>query len=488
MQVIIGLIENFPALALSGMLLLLLLLLYLISKTSSIEKRASVQVREVRSTVTQRIDEMEVHALKEIKSVIEITQKREAKQIRLELTALTEKTQQMLQGAQVHLEGITDACRQLGANTDVKDALKKLQADTETQGMYLHDQFATIGESIRAQLQDMRDKALVDIAADSRKDRDQLQAAVASMSETVAQAVDRLTAEVDAKLALLENKMDAGIRERWSEALGSIGNLREQLSELSAAGTRMLDFGDNVQALSRILAVRNDTAGLPPARQQLSDLLAQTLPSEHYQLDAPLTNGNKAAALVRFAEPRETVVIDADLPLQTFIDSRAADVSAVVRDEKRVAFGKDVTERIHYVAEQMKGVADVKNTLLFVASEAAFADIHADHRDAVELAISRRIWLVSPTTLLAVLNTANMAIKDYRAQQQLQQISESVSGIMHEAQYFENRLSEVGDQVSAAWRSVRRAESAGSRLVSSVRGITPNTEKLPAANNNVPKS
>ena len=214
------------------------------------------------------------------------------------------------------------------------------------------------------------------------------------------------------------------------------------------------------------------------ARERLSDLLAQSLPSDFYQLEAPLQNGSFASALLRLPEPNSAVVIDAELSLDKFFKSLDGEADDSVRAQAREDFHKTTVERINFVADNLITPPETGDSaFLFVPAEAAFAEIQAHHHEVVELAIQRRIWLVSPTTVIAIINTARAAVRDYQTQQQLEKIRETAADILKEAQVFENRIVEIGDHVNSAWRSVQRAETAGSRLLGRVREAGINTEK-----------
>ena len=64
--------------------------------------------------------------------------------------------------------------------------------------------------------------------------------------------------------------------------------------------------------------------------------------------------------------------------------------------------------------------------VMFVPAEAVFAEIHAYHGEVVEYANGRRVWIVSPTTLMAVLNTARAVLKDVETRRQIHVIKDAL--------------------------------------------------------------
>lgn len=279
------------------------------------------------------------------------------------------------------------------------------------------------------------------------------------LMEVLSQAIGRLGAEVNAKLSLLNDKMERQMENRWSDTLVSLTSLRERIEELAGAGERMESRRD-ISPFSPTMyahAHEKDAA--------LSEILAQSLPLENFAMDAELPGGFRVDALVRFPDPRDSIVIDAG-----FVPPPADPANEY---GARRAFAEALSARIAHVADNLIAPPHTgENALMFISSEAVFAEIHSRHRDAVRTARARGIWLTSPSTLPAVVGTVNAAIRDHHAQRRLRDLRETVGQIVEEARHFENRLTEIGDHVNSAWRSVQRAESAGGRLIGGIRDIS----------------
>ena len=393
------------------------------------------------------------------------------------------------------------------------EIVDKLRDILERQGVYLHDEFAQISDKMSA-LQNaapdtghleqpdtpvsgvagaaVSEAAMSEITDKLRELREMMEKRVATIDsgvgqpaadsgvgqaavlEMLTQSMNRLSSEVDAKLTLLNERLERNLSARWTDALGSIETLRSRLEEFSTAGDQMHTFNNNVASLSRMMMSRLGD-GEEGGRQKLSELLSPLISSEHFSLDFDLPNGHCAAALVRF--PDYNVCVDAGLSLQTFIESMDEKLSVAERDAKRDAFRRELTSQVNHVGDHLIMPPHTgESALMFVASEAAFAEIHTRHRMVVQMALSRRVWIVSPTTFMAIINTANSAIRDRDAYARLREMQEKVVGIVEEVRGFENRLAEIGDHVNSAWRSIQRADGAGNRLAGSIRDMSRNND------------
>jgi DNA recombination protein RmuC len=87
---------------------------------------------------------------------------------------------------------------------------------------------------------------------------------------------------------------------------------------------------------------------------------------------------------------------------------------------------------------------------MFVPAEAVFAEIHAYHAEVVEYANARRVWIVSPTTLMAVLNTARAVLKDVETRRHIHIIKEELGKLGLDFQRFDERMKKLADHIRQA--------------------------------------
>jgi DNA recombination protein RmuC len=95
---------------------------------------------------------------------------------------------------------------------------------------------------------------------------------------------------------------------------------------------------------------------------------------------------------------------------------------------------------------------------MFVPAEAVFAEIHAYHADLVEYAQRQRVWIVSPTTLMAVLNTARAVIKDVETRRQVHIIKDELAKLGREFGRFDERMRRLADHIRQAHEDAERVQ------------------------------
>lgn len=261
-----------------------------------------------------------------------------------------------------------------------------------------------------------------------------------------AQLAERLHAQERALADALERRLTVS-SDRVGDALSG---LSERLGRIDAAQTRLTALSGQIAGLEQALANKQARGAFGEAR--LSDLLRDALPADAFAEQATLTNGRRADALLLLPAPPGPIAIDAKFPLERYLDlADAADSD----DETaaRRAFARDVGRHVADIADRyiLPG-ATADCALMFVPSEAVYAEIHARCRAVVEEGFRRRVYIVSPTTLWATLNTARAILKDAR-------IREHAATLQAEALGLVDEVAKLAGKAEAARRRLELAET-----------------------------
>ena len=142
--------------------------------------------------------------------------------------------------------------------------------------------------------------------------------------------------------------------------------------------------------------------------------MSKALPSDSYTLQATLSNGRRADCLIHLPNPPGPIVIDSKFPLEPYEALRNATTDWELNEaarQLRTAVKKhikDISEKYIIEGETADGA------LMFLPSEAVYAELHANFSELVREGFSARVWIVSPTTCMATLNTMRAILKDAR--------------------------------------------------------------------------
>ena len=291
--------------------------------------------------------------------------------------------------------------------------------------------------------------------------QEQLRGGLQHVSDTQANTQVQVIQTVEARLSSVQQQMNdrladnamksaralAEMQERMKETLHgsskqtatSLTQLQERLAAIDKAQDNITKLSGDVLSLQDILSNKQRRGMF--GEIQLNDIVSKALPADSYSLQATLSNGRRADCLVHLPNPPGPIVIDAKFPLEDFEALAAAQSKADVERCLR-AFGAAV--KVHIKAISEKYILDgetADGALMFVPSEAIYAELHARLPDVVREGFAARVWIVSPTTCMATLNTMRAILKDARMREQAGAIRKEL-GLLHKD------VDRLGDRVS----------------------------------------
>ncbi len=243
----------------------------------------------------------------------------------------------------------------------------------------------------------------------------------------------------------------------------SAQEIQARLAVIDAARANMEALGSQVHSLAAILG--NKQARGAFGETQLEDLVRDRLPEAGFSLQHVLSNGRRADCLIRLPHPPGPIVVDSKFPLEAF---RA--LHAATDDASRVAaarqFAADVQKHVKDVAERYILPGETADgALIFVPSEAIFAELHASHPGVVAEAARRGVYIVSPSTLWAVLGTMRALLKDVRIRAEAGRIKAETSKLVAEVKRLDDRVKKLRSHFASAQEDLRDIEITTEKIV-----------------------
>ncbi|MEM7319112.1 MAG: DNA recombination protein RmuC [Pseudomonadota bacterium] len=291
--------------------------------------------------------------------------------------------------------------------------------------------------------------------------QDQLRGGLQQVSDTQANAQVQMIQSVEARLSSVQQQMSdrladnamraqramTDMQERMKESLHgsskqtatSLTQLQERLSAIDKAQDNITKLSGDVLSLQDILSNKQTRGAF--GEIQLNDIVSKALPTDSYALQHTLSNGKRADCLIQLPNPPGPIVIDSKFPLEAYEALRRADNQAQVQEAARLmktalrAHIKAISEKYIIEGETADGA------LMFLPSEAVYAELHANFSDIVREGFAARVWIVSPTTCMATLNTMRAILKDARMREQAGAIRREL-GLLHKD------VDRLGDRVT----------------------------------------
>jgi DNA recombination protein RmuC len=236
------------------------------------------------------------------------------------------------------------------------------------------------------------------------------------VSETQAHSQTAMLQLMEKRLAEVQRAMGESLNGTATRTAHSLGELQQRLLTIDKAQANIEKFSGNVLNLQDILA--NKQARGAFGEIQLNDIVQKALPSDAYTMQATLSNGKRADCLIHLPNPPGPIVIDAKFPLEAYEALRRAQTPRELT-EAQAQLRSAV--RVHIKAISEKYILDgetADGALMFLPSEAVYAELHSNFPEVVRDGFTARVWIVSPTTCMATLNTMRAVLKDARMREQ----------------------------------------------------------------------
>ncbi len=273
-----------------------------------------------------------------------------------------------------------------------------------------------------------------------------------------------LTKSLDDRLAALGKRVGDSLTESSEKQHKTMSALQERLARIDMAQQNITQLSEQVVSLQDVLA--NKQARGAFGEIQLNDLVTAALPPDAYEFQVTLSNGRRADCLLRLPNPPGPICIDAKFPLESYQALRAAPDEAAEKAALR-AFGTAVRTHVRDIAERYIIPGETaESALMFLPSEAVYAELHASLRNVVEDSHRARVWIVSPTTMMATLNTVRAVLKDVQMREQASVIQREVATMMGDVDRLDKRTENLRRHFDQAAKDIEQIETSASKIAS----------------------
>jgi len=198
---------------------------------------------------------------------------------------------------------------------------------------------------------------------------------------------------------------------------------------------------------------------------QLNGLIRNVLPEQSFKLQHTLSNGKIADCVLFLPEPTGNVVVDAKFPLENYRKMMDFELAEPSRKAALRQFKTDIKKHINDISDKYlidNETAD--GAIMFLPAEAIFAEIHGHQSELVEYANKKRVWLASPTTLMAILTTARSVLKDEATRKQVHIIQAHLSDLAQDFNRFKGRFANLAKHIDQAAVDVKQIHTSADKI------------------------
>lgn len=261
---------------------------------------------------------------------------------------------------------------------------------------------------------------------------------LAQQDKLLAERLSAMAAEIQKAITGQNERLDTSLAAQAATTQQSAAAIQERLAVIDAARSNIEALGAQVTSLAGILGNKQDRGSF--GEEQMERIVTDRLPPDGFAFQSTLSNGRKPDCLIRLPFPPGPIAVDSKFPLEAWIGIRDATDDATAKAASR-RFASDVQTHVRKVAESYILAGETaEGALLFVPSESIYAELHANHGAVVTEASRRGVYIVSPTTLWAVLGTMRALMRDVRMRTEAQKIQTEVRVLLEDVGRLDKRV------------------------------------------------
>ncbi|KAA0912890.1 DNA recombination protein RmuC [Aquicoccus porphyridii] len=293
----------------------------------------------------------------------------------------------------------------------------------------------------------------------------QLSGGLMHVSEAQAASQKNMLELMEKRLSEVSGKMQENLHGSAQRTSRSLGELHERLVAIDKAQENITKLSGDVLSLQDILSNKQTRGAF--GEIQLNDIVSKALPRDSYGVQVALSNGRRADVLIHLPNPPGPIVVDSKFPLEAYEALRNAQTQGELTEAARMMRGavrahiKAISERYIIEGETADGA------LMFLPSEAVYAELHANFPELVREGFAARVWIVSPTTCMATLNTMRAILKDARMREQAGAIRRELSLLFQDVERLSGRVENLDRHFGQAAKDISEikisADKAGRR-------------------------
>ena len=319
--------------------------------------------------------------------------------------------------------------------TSTREAMQKLQLEqssnlSQTRETVLEKLHTTLAEQGTAQQGLINDSML-------------------KATTTLTQSIESLSKIVDGRLEEIGGKVSERLEEGFKKTNETFVSVMERLATIDEAQKKIDGLSTNMVSLQELLGDKKSRGAF--GEVQLEGLVRNVLPEQSFKMQYSFDNGTRVDCALFLPEPTGTVAVDSKFPLENYhrmFDKTLSDLEQAAAGK---LFKADVKRHVDDIANKYI-IPNVTSdgAVMFIPAEAVFAEIHAYHPDVIDYAMNKRVWVVSPTTLMAVLNTARAVLKDVEMRKQVHIIKDELGKLSGDFKRFDARMKKLADHIRQA--------------------------------------
>ena len=276
------------------------------------------------------------------------------------------------------------------------------------------------------------------------------------LSKEIMSDFTKMDNAIEMRMDSINKKVHERIDQNFEKTNKTFNDVITRLSKIDEAQKKIDNLSTDILSLESVLTDKK-TRGIF-GEVNLNNILANVFGDKNdklYRIQYTLPNETIADSVIFAPEPMGLIAIDSKFPLENYRIMVDKNTSEAERSMAVKQFKSDVKKHIDAISSKyiIPNVTS-DSAMMFIPAEAIFAEINAYHPDLIDYAYKRRVWLVSPTTLISTLTMILMVIQNMERDKYANIIHEELNKLGLEFTRFKDRFDKLSRSIQTVNKDV----------------------------------
>mgnify|MGYP003343305510 FL=1 len=301
-----------------------------------------------------------------------------------------------------------------------------------------------------------------DTMAELKGQLSQMVQASSQQQQNITSQLSEQSARMEQTLSNFRQQLGHSLQQQTQSTHDNLTKLSERLAVIDRANIQITELTGQVTQLHNILANKTERGAF--GEVQLENLVKTVLPPNSYAFQVTLPNQKRADCILKLPNPPGDIVIDSKFPLDAWYNLQNSETK-----EQQIAARRQlaISVRGHVKDIQDKYIiagSTAESACLFLPSEAVYAELHANLPEVIDASYKARVWIVSPTTMMATLNTVRAVLRDARLREQTAIIQSEMLKLIEDVSRLDARVENLNRHFSQVQKDISEIQTSTSRI------------------------
>ena len=345
------------------------------------------------------------------------------------------------------------------SETNLRESIFRLNKELNADMSGFKDKIAESMSDSFDKLNATTESRLTSVTADLNLFKDKI-------SGGLSKDIEKLNNTTETRLLTIENKVNERLEKGFKETNEAFIRMSGSLARIDEAQKHIDSLNKEVVSLQEILGDKKSRGNY--GEIQLNTLLYSVFGENSgvYEIQRPLGDGSvKVDVLLKLPEPLGNISVDSKFPLENYKRMIDKTVSQPESEEAARAFKNDVKKHINDISSKYIIPNETSShAIMFIPAEAVFSQIHAYHHDILEYANGKNIWIVSPTTFMALLTTVQVVLRNLKRDEYAQEIYRELNILGKNFRLYGERWTKLSKNIETVYKDVKDVSITTNRI------------------------